>query len=436
MRKRTVHIHTLLSLWSLLHGFPFNRDKIKILQLKKLKKLLIHSYENIEFYRDRMESCGFDPYAIRDISELEKLPVLTKEEYRSFVDEALIKNPGEYKSWYIDSTSGSTGIPLRIVRTWPERGYMIAKWLRELYLNGFSCTDHSFRAVSPYRLGAGKDIFLQNFGLFRRTLLPFTAPEKEIVEAYQEAQPDFYYSSQNGAVCFCNYALENNIKIKQPKMYSVGGEVIDQNCRKLFARVLGEDNFFETYAAEETGVLAFQIRGTKGLHFCHDTNILELVSPDGSIAEHEGSCLITDLGIYSFPMIRYELGDFLETCNAESGLRKIKKVRGRLNDWLVWRDGSRCGMGPFYEIMSDFTSSISQFRIIQESYEHIKILVVLSPLRNIEHETPAAIEHSLIENLKKDLRPEIEYEVEFTDRIPPDETGKIRIIISKVDQGE
>jgi phenylacetate-coenzyme A ligase PaaK-like adenylate-forming protein len=416
----------------MLHRFPFNRDKIKALQLRKLKKLLVHSYENIEFYRERMASCGFNPYKIRSLSELEQLPVLSKEEYRSFVDRVLIKNPEAYKSWYFDSTSGSTGIPLRIVRTWPERGYMIAKWLRELYLNGFSCTDHSFRAVTPYRLTAGKDIFLQNFGLFRRTLLPFTAPDREIVESYQEAQPDFYYSTQNGAIRFCKYALEHNIKIKKPKMYSVGGSVIDQNCRELFTSVLGGDNFFETYAAEETGVLAFQIRGSSGLNFSHDTTILELVAPDGSIVENEGSCLITDLGIYSFPMIRYELGDQLETYTDESGLRKIKKIRGRLNDWLVWRDGSRSGMGYFYEIMARYTSSISQFRIIQEDYEHIRILIVLSPLRDQIRETPAGIEHSLVESLNKHLRADIEYQVEFVDRIPPDETGKIRIIISKV----
>ena len=420
-----------------MHGYPFHKDKIKILQLRKLKKLLIHSYENIEFYRDRMDSSGFEPYAIRDISELAQLPVLTKEEYRSFIDGLLMSNPGKYKSWYFDQTSGSSGIPLKIVRTWPERGYMIAKWLRELYLNGFSCTDHSFRAVTPYRLKAEKDIFLQNFGLFRRTLLPFTAPDKKIVEAYQETQPDFYYSSQNGAVCFCKYALEHDIKIKQPKMYSVGGEVIDQNCRELFSRVLGEDNFFETYAAEETGVLAFQIRGTKGLHFSHDTTILELVAPDGSIAENnEGSCLITDLGIYSFPMIRYQLGDYLKTSTDESGIKKIDKITGRLNDWLVWKDGTRSGMGDFYEIMARFTSSIAQFRIIQESYEQLKILIVLSPLRDSKHETQISIKQSLIESLKKELRPEIEYEVEFVDRMPPDETGKIRIIISKVEQGE
>lgn len=434
MGKIFTNFYTLMALGRLMREYPFDKQRIARLQLTRLKKLLIHSYRNFEFYRNRMDDCGFDPRQIQDISELEQLPVLTKEEYRSFINDLLKKNPEKYQSWYFDKTSGSTGIPLEIVRSWPERGYMIAKWLRELYLNGYRCTDHSFRAIT--RPSAEKDTLLQNFGLFKRTLLPYTAPIKEIVESYQELRPDFYYNCQNGAIRFCKYALEHNIEITKPKMYSVGGAVIDQNCKELFTRVLGEDNFFETYGAEEIGVLAFQIRGTSGLHFSHDTNILELISPNGSISEDEGNCLITDLGIYSFPMIRYQLGDYLKTYTDESGMQKIDKIGGRLNDWLVWKDGTRSGMDYFYKIMSGFSSSISQFRIIQESYEHIRILLVLSPLRDRIQETPNVIKKSLVENLKINFRPEIEYEVEFKNSIPPDETGKVRMIISKVDQSE
>ena len=315
---------------------------------------------------------------------------------------------------------------------------MIAKWMRELYLNGYRCTDHSFRTVVPSRLNAEKDIFLQNFGLFKRTLVPCFLSKKEIVEAYRKARPDFFYSSHTEAVLIAKYILEHGIEIKKPKMYSVGGAIISKNSRELLSRVFGKDNFFETYACEETGVLGFQIRGSRGLNFCHDTNILELLSSDGSVTKDEGNCLITDLGIYSFPLIRYQLGDYLKTYTDEKGIRKIDKIQGRLDDLLVWRDGTRSGMGYFYKIMSRFSSGISQFRIIQESYEHIRILIALSPRRDRDPdgESPQAIEEKLVGSLRKHLRPDIEYQVEFVDRIPPDKSGKLRIIVSKVDQGE
>ena len=433
--RRLVHLHTLFSFCRLMHGFPFVKEKVADLQLKKLKKLLIHAYDNFDFYRERMNDCGFDPNKLREVDELQLLPVLTKEEYRSFTRNLLHKNPEKYQDWYFDQTSGSTGIPLEIVRSWPERGYMIAKWLRELYLNGFRCTDHSFRTVVPSRLQVDREIFLQRFGLFRRTLIPYSLPKKQIVESYQKSAPNFFYGSHNEAVLFCSYVLENDIMLKKPKMYSVGGSVIDENALELFFRVLGKDNFFETYAAEETGVLAFQIRGSSGLHFSHDTTILELISPDGSISEKEGHCLITDLGIYGFPLIRYQLGDWLNTYYDEHGIRRIEKIEGRLNDWLIWKDGSRSGIGCFYEIMGGFSREISQFRIIQESHELLRILVVLSPARSDKLESPRVIRENIMKSLQGKLRQDVEYRVEFVDSLAPDTSGKPRMIISKVDQG-
>ncbi len=436
MGKTFTNFYALKTLARLLRGYPFDKAVITRLQLTRLKKLLLHSYRNFEFYRTRMDECGFDPHQIRDISELEQLPVLTKEEYRSFTDDLLEKNPEKYQSWYFDKTSGSTGIPLEIVRSWPERGYMIAKWLRELYLNGYRCTDHSFRTVVPSRIKPGKEVFLQRFGLFKRSLVPYFLSPREMAEAYSEAQPDFLYCSQVEAVLIAKYILENGLEIKKPRIYSIGGAILDKNSRELFSAVFGSENFFETYACEETGVLAFQLKGTPGLTFSHDTNILELQDRNGSINKESGNCLITDLGIYSFPLIRYQLGDYIQTSVDDNGLRKIDRIIGRLDDWLIWADGSRSGMGYFYEIMGKFSSGISQFRIIQESYEYIRILVVPSPLKKSDALPPRVMAGQIVDGLKKHLRPDVEYHVEFVNQIPPDKNGKLRIIVSKIKQGE
>ena len=49
---------------------------------------------------------------------------------------------------YMDTTSGTTGIPLEFYRTWPERGYMIAKYLRALFLNGLKfCPNITFALI-------------------------------------------------------------------------------------------------------------------------------------------------------------------------------------------------------------------------------------------------------------------------------------------------
>ena len=47
----------------------------------------------------------------------------------------------------------------------------------------------------------------------------------------------------------------------------------------------------------------------------------------------------------------------------------------------------------------------------------------------------AALESSIIAEMRKKLRDEgIEYIVDFVDRIPPDPNGKIRMLISRLDE--
>lgn len=433
--KEMVNLYTLVHFIRLMGRFPFREDSLQNFQLKKLKRLLIHAYENFSFYRERMDDCRLNPYKIGEIGELELLPPLTKEEYRGFTARQLELNPEKYRNFYVDRTSGSTGIPLDIIRTWPERGYMIAKWLRELYLNGFRSSYHSFRTTTPSRLRKGREIFLQRYGLFRRTLIPFSLPEAELIKEYNLANPDFFYASQAEAVLMAQYALEHGMEVKKPKIYSVGGAMIDRNARVVLDRVFGKENFFETYACEEAGVLAFQIKNTNGLHFCHDTNILELVDDDGNPSGEEGHCLITDLHIYSFPLIRYQLGDVLKTFRDEEGTRRIESILGRLDDWIIWRDGSICRMGYFYEIMGGYAETISRFRIIQEDFEHLRILVALLPSRDKEGLDPETIRGEIVNKLKQNVREDVIYDVEFVDRIPPDTTGKIRMVVSKVKQG-
>ena len=431
-REYLVNIYTYLNLRRLLFNYPLDREATRRLQLRKLRKLLIYSLDNYEFYRQRMIDNRLDPHKLASIEELQKLPPLTKEEYRSFTNELLTRNPDKYRSWYFDQTSGSTGTPLKIARTWPERGYMLAKWLRAIYLNGYRCTDHTLRVIAPHRMSGKKNTILQHLGLFRFSMISYFASAREMVEALQGIQPDFFYANRAQAFEMAQYILEKGVKIKKPGLYSVGAEVIDQNSRALFNKVFGSDNFFENYGCEETGNLAFQIRGKKGLDFCHDTNILELQAPDGSISQKEGECLITDLNIWGFPLIRYKLGDTIDTFTDEKGIIRIKSIHGRTEDWLFWKDGTRTSNVHFYEIMGRFSSHVSRFKIIQETWDLIRILIVPVPFQDREKYGKFKMRQDIIKNMHEEMDPNIEYRVEYVNSLPPDKNGKVGIINSKV----
>ncbi|MFH1966078.1 MAG: hypothetical protein ABIJ42_11130, partial [Acidobacteriota bacterium] len=78
INKSLINFHIALELRRLMSAFPFDRKGIEEIQLKKLCKVLIRAYNEYDFYRDRMDSCGLDPYRIRETEEIQILPVLTE----------------------------------------------------------------------------------------------------------------------------------------------------------------------------------------------------------------------------------------------------------------------------------------------------------------------------------------------------------------------
>ena len=57
---------------------------LKELQLKRLKKVIKHAYENNEIYHKKFDSAGIKPDDIKSLDDLEKIPFLTKDELRHY----------------------------------------------------------------------------------------------------------------------------------------------------------------------------------------------------------------------------------------------------------------------------------------------------------------------------------------------------------------
>ncbi|MCJ7666024.1 MAG: phenylacetate--CoA ligase, partial [Actinobacteria bacterium] len=58
------------------------RDKLKDIQVERLRDTLKHCYNNNRFYKNRFDEAGLDPEKISSLSDLEKFPFTSKEELR------------------------------------------------------------------------------------------------------------------------------------------------------------------------------------------------------------------------------------------------------------------------------------------------------------------------------------------------------------------
>ena len=85
-----------------------SRDEMSALQSKKLVDLVHRVYNNVEFYRKKMDDLGIEPGDIKGIEDIGKLPFTTKEDLRDNYPFGLLAVPQKQIA-RVQGTSGTTG---------------------------------------------------------------------------------------------------------------------------------------------------------------------------------------------------------------------------------------------------------------------------------------------------------------------------------------
>jgi phenylacetate-CoA ligase len=260
----------------------------------------------------------------------------------------------------------------------------------------------------------------------KRYSIAYTDPIEDQVALYMKAKPNIVYGNKTYLVQLALHCNENDIKLPQPYLCVSFAEKMDGPSRSVLEKCFGPDCLMEIYGALEVAIMAYQLKGEDYFHMCPTTDIIEVLNESGQDASY-GNALLTNLFIRSFPMIRYNLGDVLDT-EIINGLPVIKKIGGRQDDKIKLPDGKVIPMNIIAILMERRRDELKQFRVIQEDYDLIRVVVSKE-----ESADKAAIENTIISDFRKDVCDEgMQYVVDFVDRIPPDPNGKIRLLISKV----
>jgi phenylacetate-CoA ligase len=398
-------------------------EEIRKIQFARLKKMLCDVYESHPFYRERFDASHFDPYRMQDIREFKKVPVLEKDDYRTFINSQVEENGKRYRHWYKDTTSGSTGIPLQLFRSWDERAYMLGKWMKVLTLNGYHWRDITMSLPGPDHLR--RDSVVQRFGIMRRHQVAFTAPVEDMVGMYLKVKPSVIFANKTHIVQMALYCIRHNITLPKPRLCISMAETMDERSRAVIEKCFGADGLLEAYGALEISIMAWQTRGHDYFDFSHTTDYLEVLDDEGKDAD-VGSFVVTDFFLRSFPVIRYRLGDALELDHM-NGLPVIRKIIGRQDDAIIFADGERLPWHIFAVIL-ERQQKIKQFRVIQEDYDKIRVLVARD-----ESADKSSLEKVILRDLRREVRDKgMEYIIDFVDHIPSDPNGKLRLLISKV----
>ena len=87
------------------------REKIREMQLERLKHIVRYAYENVPMYKERFDKIGLKPEHIRTLKDIEKIPYTTKDDLRDNYPFKLLAVPMK-KIIRIHASSGTTGKPI------------------------------------------------------------------------------------------------------------------------------------------------------------------------------------------------------------------------------------------------------------------------------------------------------------------------------------
>ncbi len=325
-----------------------SRDEMSALQSERLVKQVKNVYENVSFYRKKMEELGVEPGDIKGIEDIHKLPFTTKEDLRDHYPFGLLAVPRE-KIARVQGTSGTTGkltlaaYTEKDVKTWGE---CVA---RGLVMAGLTSEDriHVCYGYGLFTGGMGLDLGAQALGAMA---IPMSSGNtKRQLMCMEDFGATAFGCTPSYAMYLAEAAKEAGIVDRLQIKASINGAEPWTDEMRLKIEETLNINTFDIYGlCEITGPgVAMDCIHHKGLHVYEDHFYPEILNPadQSTCADGEtGELVFTTLTKEGMPLLRYRTKDltsiYRDTCECGRTLPRIQKFTGRTDDMKVIRGGN------------------------------------------------------------------------------------------------
>ena len=320
-----------------------SREQIKAWQDERLVKQVQHVWDNVPYYRKKMEEKGVTPADIQGTQDLHKLPFLTKDDLRQAYPYGLVGKPMN-ECVRIHSTSGTTG--KRVMAFYTQHD--VDLW-----------EDCCARAITA--VGGGKEDVCHiayGYGLFTGGMGLHGGSHKAgcltLPMSSGNTDRQLQFMTDLGSTILCctpSYAaylaetihergLRDQIKLKAGIF---GAEAWSQKMREDIENSLGIKAYDIYGLTEISGPgVAFECEAQTGMHVNEDHFIAEIIDPNtGEVLPvgSKGELVFTCITKEAFPLLRYRTRDICvlnaEPCPCGRTHIKMSKPMGRSDDMLI-----------------------------------------------------------------------------------------------------
>ena len=320
-----------------------SREQLKAWQDERLVKQVRNVWDNVPYYRNRMENKGILPEDIKGVEDLHKLPFITKDDLRDAYPYGLLARPMS-DVVRIHSTSGTTGRRVVAFYTQHDLDLWADCCARAIVAAGGSKEDvvHVCYGYGLFTGGAGLDAGSHRVGCLT---MPMSSGNTERqIQFMTDLGSTILCCTPSYAAYLAESIQERGVKDQlKLKAGIFGAEAWTEEMRAEIQNSLGIKAYDIYGLTEISGPgVAFECEAQSGMHINEDHFIAEVINPQtGEVLPdgEKGELVFTSITKEAFPLLRYRTRDICilshEKCSCGRTHVKMTKPLGRSDDMLI-----------------------------------------------------------------------------------------------------
>jgi phenylacetate-CoA ligase len=408
-------------------------EELKAIQDNKLRRLVQHAYDRVPYYRRLFDTAGIKAKHIRGVEDLPKIPLTSRQMLRSLPLNEILARGIDTTHCRMTQTSGCTGHPLRIFHRREDLDLINLGWTRTYLNHGFRPWQRMAEFGGRRYSGRGKSWY-EYLGMMRRLILSYSDTIETWISNLQRWQPHALVGYASTLKLLALAMQRRDILNIRPEVVFSSSELLENTTRQLLRSVF-KARVIDIYGSEEGRCIAWECDKCSGYHINSDLVVVEFLKNGKTVPKgNDGEVVITNLHSFAMPFIRYQQGDVgilsSETPICGRGLPLMSMIKGRLDDFIVLRDGTIVSPQIFYYALAPL-GGIAEWRVVQEKEGEVTVEIVADhgPQRG-KHQHK--LKYRARKNLREVLGEDIALSVNVVNFIPGGESEKFRSVVSLV----
>jgi len=416
----------------LLESENWDKNESEIFQFEKTKAIIKYAEDYVPWYKSKFAEWGVSSGQFKEISDIKKFPIVTKEEIRDNLDQFVSIKSDKKKLIYL-TTGGSTGIPFGFYQSksllYIENIFFTYNW------NWYGCKHQIDKSVvlrGSY-VGDNKNLF----AYFPKTnewhFSTYYLTEKNFDKYFENLnliKPKFIQAYPSAVEIFARYMVDHNKKLDfKLDAIMCGSENLYPGQKELIEKTFNT-KIHAWYGQAEKVCLAVWKKDKQFYHVLPQYGLTELINDNGDdIIEENGIGEIVSTSFYNFdmPFIRYRTMDTATIAyqNSTNNYQMFSKINGRIQELFVTSSGRLISMTAI-NMHDNIFDELKQFQFYQDTPGELIMNVI--PRNNLSEESINIIKNRLVNKIGKDVK----FQIKIVKEIARTKSGKLRFLIQKI----